>query len=81
MDVMDQKIKDYPDAEYATLVCKIGQGYDCCRYLTMAPEGWSCEKMGRLRRYLDHRVVTLTMTARGDNCPGKNSRGDDNATD
>lgn len=69
--------ENFPDTEYAKLICKIGQGYDCCRYLTMSPEGWSCEKNGRLKKYLDHRVITKTITARGDNCPGKDSRGKD----
>ena len=68
------KVGDFPDTEYAKTVCKIGQGYDCCRYLTMSPGGWSCEKTGSLRRYLDSRVATMTITARGDNCPGKDSR-------
>jgi len=67
-------VRDYPNTEYAKLVCKIGQGYDCCRYLCMGAKGWSCEKNGRLKKYLDHRVATMTMGARGDNCPGKDAR-------
>lgn len=67
-------IGDFPDTEYAKTICRIGQGYECCRYLTMGPKGWSCEKHGRLKKYLDHRVATQTITARGDNCDGKDAR-------
>jgi hypothetical protein len=52
-------------------VCKIGQGHDCCRYLTMGPGGWDCEKHSMLKLVLDHRVITETIVARGDNCEGK----------
>lgn len=65
---------DYPDTEYVKNICKVGQGRDCCRYLTMHPDGWSCEKNGTLRKYLDHRVNAEAMTARGDNCQGKDVR-------
>lgn len=68
------KIGDFPDKEHVKSVCKIGQGHDCCRYLTMAPLGWSCEKRGALKKYLDMRVATAGMVARGDNCEGKDAR-------
>ena len=53
-------------------ICKIGQGHDCCRYLTMGPEGFCCEKKGSLKKLLDERVELKTINARGDNCEGKN---------
>lgn len=68
------KIGDFPDTEYTKAVCKVGQGYDCCRYLTMHPDGWSCEKRGNLKKYFDSRVALRSMTARGDNCSGKDAR-------
>lgn len=68
------KVGDFPDLEYVKETCKMGQGHDCCRYLTMHPDGWSCEKRGSLRNYLNYRVVTNSITARGDNCPGKDAR-------
>jgi hypothetical protein len=63
-----------PTDEWTKTVCKIGQGHDCCRYLTMSPDGWSCEKHGTLARLLDRRAAAGEMVARSDNCPGKGSR-------
>jgi hypothetical protein len=68
------KIGDFPDTEYAKTVCKIGHGHECCRYLTMSPRGWSCEKHSELKKHFDYRAFLGTMTARGDNCTGKDSR-------
>ncbi len=57
--------------EMTVEVCKIGQGHDCCRYLTMTPrQGWTCEKHTSWKNHLDDRVASKTITARGDNCPG-----------
>lgn len=67
-------VGDFPDTEYAKTVCKMGQGAECCRYLTMAPMGWSCEKNGPLRNYIDFRVRNDQMISHGDNCDGKQSR-------
>jgi hypothetical protein len=55
---------------YVKRVCKIGQGASCCRYLTMGPQGWDCEKHTQLGRYLDGRVKREELVARGDNCEG-----------
>jgi hypothetical protein len=55
-------------------VCLIGQGARCCRYLTMSPRGWSCEKRHAMGRTLDARVAAGRMNARGDNCEGLDSR-------
>lgn len=63
-----------PDDAHARMVCKIGEGAMCCRYLTMSPGGWSCEKHGPLRSHLDWRAATGQMVARSDNCEGKGSR-------
>lgn len=54
--------------EHRASVCKIGQRAACCRYLTMGPDGWDCEKQTSLRHVLDARVAQ--MTAQGDNCEG-----------
>jgi hypothetical protein len=64
----------YPTTEEAKTLCKMGQGHDCCRYLTMGGGGWSCEKHSSLRGMLDRRVETETIVARGDNCDGMDSR-------
>lgn len=68
------KIGDFPDAEYTKTVCKVGQGANCCRYLTMHPEGWSCEKYSEMGKLLNYRVAIGSMHACGDNCSGKDSR-------
>lgn len=54
--------------EHRTNVCRIGQRAACCRYLTVGPDGWGCEKQTSLRRVLDARVAQ--MSAQGDNCEG-----------
>jgi len=41
--------------DYATRVCKIGQGHECCRYLTMGGAGFACAKLTALRHTLDAR--------------------------
>lgn len=68
------KIGDFPDLEYAKTICKIGQGAQCCRYLTMHPDGWSCEKHSKFKKQLDRRVFLGTIHALSDNCGGKDSR-------
>lgn len=57
--------------DVAKTVCKYGQGHECCRYLGMSSEGWSCLKLTELRPYIDKRVESKTMGARGDNCEGR----------
>ena len=64
----------FPDQQQVETVCLIGQGEKCCRYLTMAPTGWSCEKLSDAGRLLDIRAAAGQMTARGDNCVGLDSR-------
>lgn len=63
----------YPDDMTVRSICKIGQGAECCRYLTMGGGGWSCEKLNpEGKAMLDARVAG--MTAKGDNCDGMESR-------
>lgn len=51
-------------------ICKIGQGKDCCRYLTRAVFGWECAKLDpSMKTQIDQRV--FRMKAQGDNCDGK----------
>ena len=64
----------FPDDEWTRQVCRIGQGQACCRYLTMSPAGWSCEKYGSLKAHLDRRVAANSITAQGDNCEGLKAR-------
>ena len=58
------------DRAYAEAVCKIGCGYQTCRYLVMRT-GLSCEKHTHLGRVLDMRVKLGEQIASGDNCAGK----------
>lgn len=71
---MGTERSNYPDDAYAKQVCKLGQGHETCRYLTMTGGGYSCEKNGRMHDLLDYRAKTGRMGARGDNCEGKDSR-------
>lgn len=63
-----------PDDFCVREVCKIGQGALCCRYLTMSPNGWSCEKLTDMGRELDRRADAKQMVAIGDNCLGRGDR-------
>jgi hypothetical protein len=51
-------------------ICKIGQGNECCRYITVGPKGFMCVKYTSIGRYLDSRVEANDMVAQGDNCDG-----------
>lgn len=63
-----------PDDAHVKEHCRPGQGDGTCRYLTMSPGGWSCEKHSSLAQYLDARVAAGTINAKGDNCDGMASR-------
>jgi hypothetical protein len=56
--------------EYTINKCKMGQGNDCCRYLTCSPDGFECEKHSLMSDYLDKRASENRMVAQADNCPG-----------
>lgn len=62
-----------PTTKWAKEVCRMGQGHDCCRYLTMGPDGWSCQKHGQFTALLDSRALAREMVARADNCEGRAS--------
>lgn len=55
---------------HVNTICKIGQGADCCRYLTMGPDGFCCEKHRVHKSTLDARARNRTMVAISDNCDG-----------
>jgi hypothetical protein len=59
--------------EYLTVVCKMGQGKACCRYIIVDPDkGIICGKDDpSIKLVLDKRVPR--MTAQGDNCEGWDS--------
>jgi hypothetical protein len=63
-----------PDTFHVDSVCKLGHGEETCRYLAMSANGWSCEKLGPMRAYLDNRVKNGSIRARGDNCEGRGRR-------
>ena len=65
---------EYINEECLKNICKIGQGHECCRYLVLTSEGWSCAKHTNLRIHLDIRVEKKSIGARGDNCEGRKSR-------
>ncbi len=52
-------------------VCQPGTT-ECCRYLTMGRNGFSCEKhTPEINKLLDARVAAGTIRATGDNCGGR----------
>lgn len=51
-------------------VCKIGEGADCCRYITCGSNGFECAKHTALKGELDARVASGLFTAISDNCEG-----------
>ena len=58
--------------EYMNEVCKLGQGADCCRYITVGADGLSCAKDDPgIKASIDRQVVQ--MRAKGDNCDGWDS--------
>lgn len=64
----------YPTKEDMDNLCLAGHGENTCRYLTIGVKGPSCEKHSDLGPFLDRRVQAGLMEAKGDNCPGKDSR-------
>lgn len=68
--ILEHPVEEPVTTEYAKEVCKIGKGADCCRYLTMSPKGWSCEKNSSLREIINART---DMVAKADNCGGRKS--------
>lgn len=61
-----------PD-EKLNKICKMGQGHECCRYITVSSEGFECAKGTLLQKTLDFRASRNQMTARGNNCKGINA--------
>src|SRR5262245_26451117 len=52
-------------------VCKIGQGHETCRYVTMYKTGWKCGKVDpKVRALLDEPTRRARFIAQGDNCDG-----------
>jgi hypothetical protein len=58
------------DKDRLKAICKVGQGKDCCRYVTCGGDGFECAKNSGISNILDERVKTGTMHAQGDNCGG-----------
>ncbi|MBI2099051.1 hypothetical protein HYT45_01390 [Candidatus Uhrbacteria bacterium] len=54
-------------------VCKAGHGKETCRYLSVGNGEWTCVKfVPEVAMFLDQRVLTGKMRAKGDNCEGRN---------
>lgn len=61
------------DKEKLKTICKVGQGDECCRYITCGASGFECVKHKPLGSFIDNRVKDETMTAIGDNCSSAES--------
>ena len=58
-------------------VCKVWQGEDTCRYLSMSVPDCQCLKLTPFRQRIDERVAAGNFSAKGDNCEGKSPPGFD----
>lgn len=59
------------EMDYIKSTCKIGQGAECCRYLTMGSKGFECALLEEsLRIIIDERVETGKMVSISKNCKG-----------
>jgi hypothetical protein len=70
----DEQKTTPPEDQWAKEICRIGQGKDCCRFLTMAPTGWSCEKTSSFSDHLTTKASLGLMVAISDNCEGRGTR-------
>ena len=61
--------------QYVKEVCQPGTAA-CCAYLTMGSEGWECAKITPLRFTIELRLAEGTMKATGDNCEGRDLKGE-----
>jgi hypothetical protein len=50
--------------------CKVGNGAECCRYLSVSERGFECLKLTELKFLIDNKVIANEMNAIGDNCDG-----------
>ena len=75
-DLAEIDVEELPeiDDQHAREVCRIGQQGECCRYLTMASTGWSCEKLGPMGPELAARAKLGKIIAQADNCEGRRCR-------
>ena len=58
---------------YINVICKIGQGKDCCKYLIMGKSGFECAKFTTSTKLLIDKNWNPQKVAQGDNCAGKPS--------
>ena len=54
------------EAEEAKKICKIGKGSDCCAFLTVGAEGFSCQRLNYpFSTIILQRLEAGTMNAKG----------------
>lgn len=60
-----------PPEGHVRSTCKLGQGSECCRYLTAGPRGLGCAKLvDGMASLIDRRVASGAFVSLGDNCDG-----------
>jgi len=60
-----------PEHNHVEMICRIGQGADCCRYLIATKRGFCCaKKHADAKVVLDQRAALHKIRARADNCDG-----------
>jgi hypothetical protein len=64
----------FPEKEWLKVICKLGSGSECCRYLMCGSNGWECGKENKeFKCMIDARVKAGLFAAKGDCCEGPNS--------
>jgi len=57
--------------DHVRLICKLGKGQKCCRYLVVGSKGLECMKVDPdNRKVIDQSWATTNHVAQGDNCTG-----------
>lgn len=59
-----------PIPEHVRPLCKMGEGAECCAFLTFGGGGFCCAKGSSFEFLIWQRQAQGTMTAKGDNCDG-----------
>lgn len=57
--------------DHVRLICKIGEGEKCCKYLVMGTEGFECMKADKeSKKIVDDNWAVTSHVSQGDNCTG-----------
>jgi hypothetical protein len=57
--------------EHVITICKIGQGFNCCKYLVVGSDGFECMKINQANKKIIDSNWGAQKSAQSDNCEGK----------